>query len=236
MWAKIVLNLLSNALKFTFDGRRSTVRVRGRRTAARELTVADTGIGIEPRRPGRGSSSASTASPARARAATRARASGWRWSPSWPSCTAARVAVRERAGRGQPLHACACRSAPRTCPPSRSIARPSATCRARQQAEGFLAEAMRWLGDEDGAAPPTRRRRARACWSSTTTPTCATTSPRCSPADYAVETAPDGAVALERARARPARPRPDRRDDAQPRRLRAAARRCRPTRRRPACR
>ncbi|MDQ2784514.1 MAG: ATP-binding protein [Chloroflexota bacterium] len=46
MWEKIVLNLLSNALKFTFDGA-ITVRLRtdGNRVV---LTVADTGTGIPP--------------------------------------------------------------------------------------------------------------------------------------------------------------------------------------------
>jgi signal transduction histidine kinase len=44
MWEKIVLNLLSNALKFTFDGR-ITVRVR-RAAGAAVLEVEDTGIGI----------------------------------------------------------------------------------------------------------------------------------------------------------------------------------------------
>jgi signal transduction histidine kinase len=44
MWEKIVLNLLSNALKFTFAG---SIRVALRRLADRvELTVADTGVGI----------------------------------------------------------------------------------------------------------------------------------------------------------------------------------------------
>uniref|UniRef100_UPI0015F0904F sensor histidine kinase n=1 Tax=Pseudonocardia pini TaxID=2758030 RepID=UPI0015F0904F len=43
-WEKIVLNLLSNALKFTFDG---SVRVELRETAgAVRLTVADTGVGV----------------------------------------------------------------------------------------------------------------------------------------------------------------------------------------------
>ncbi|MFY1633235.1 SpoIIE family protein phosphatase [Solwaraspora sp. WMMB335] len=44
LWEKVVLNLLSNALKFTFDGV-VTVRLRGRGESV-ELTVADTGVGI----------------------------------------------------------------------------------------------------------------------------------------------------------------------------------------------
>ena len=46
MWEKIVLNLLSNALKFTFDGRITvTLRARGDRA---QLVVEDTGTGITP--------------------------------------------------------------------------------------------------------------------------------------------------------------------------------------------
>jgi signal transduction histidine kinase len=46
MWEKVVLNLLSNALKFTFDGH---VRVALRGTpGGAELTVEDSGIGIAP--------------------------------------------------------------------------------------------------------------------------------------------------------------------------------------------
>ena len=44
MWEKVVLNLLSNAFKFTFEGQiRVTLSWRGSRA---ELTVADTGVGI----------------------------------------------------------------------------------------------------------------------------------------------------------------------------------------------
>ena len=44
MWEKVVLNLLSNALKFTFDGAiRVTVRAEGGQAV---ITVADTGIGV----------------------------------------------------------------------------------------------------------------------------------------------------------------------------------------------
>ncbi|MEV0562300.1 SpoIIE family protein phosphatase [Dactylosporangium sp. NPDC050588] len=46
MWAKITLNLLSNALKFTFDGS-ITIRVAEVGGAA-ELSVTDTGVGIDP--------------------------------------------------------------------------------------------------------------------------------------------------------------------------------------------
>lgn len=44
MWEKIVLNLLSNALKFTFEGRVTVTLKPGPRCA--ELTVKDSGIGI----------------------------------------------------------------------------------------------------------------------------------------------------------------------------------------------
>mgnify|MGYP000854572084 FL=1 len=44
MWEKVVLNLLSNALKFTFDGS-ITVRV-ARRGAEAVLTLTDTGVGV----------------------------------------------------------------------------------------------------------------------------------------------------------------------------------------------
>lgn len=46
MWEKVIFNLLSNALKFTFDG---TIAVKVRRADAEAIiTVADSGIGVSP--------------------------------------------------------------------------------------------------------------------------------------------------------------------------------------------
>ena len=75
MWEKIVLNLLSNAFKFTLRRRRSRVRLRrrGRRRGARRCA---TPAPASPRRSCRGCSSASTGSRARAAAPTRARGIG----------------------------------------------------------------------------------------------------------------------------------------------------------------
>ena len=81
MWEKIVLNLLSNAFKFTLEGRdRRPPAARRRRGGAGRPRHRDG-------HPGRGaapaSSSASTGSRARAAGRTRARASAWPWCRSW---------------------------------------------------------------------------------------------------------------------------------------------------------
>ena len=196
MWAKIVLNLISNALKFTFEGGIAvSVDRRGRLGAARGRRHGHRDRG---RRPAAACSSASTASSTRARARTRARASAWRSSPSSPRCTAARSTSRASPGAGSrfvvrvPLGE---EQAAREVEAARTTS-PSASRRAT------------WPRRCAGSSPAPRRR-----------PTGAGERPLVLVVDdnadmrdyiaalladeYRVETAPDGAVALERARARP---------------------------------
>lgn len=76
MWEKVIFNLLSNALKFTFEG---TISVRVRRDGEDAvIVVSDTGIGVAADEiPD--CSSASTASRTWRPGPTRAAASAWRW-------------------------------------------------------------------------------------------------------------------------------------------------------------
>ena len=237
MWAKIVLNLLSNALKFTFEG-----GDRGALRAARRRRRADGRRHRHRHRPGRPGAALRALPPRRRRALAQPRghrASGWRSSPSSPSCTAARSAVRAAPGRGLDASRVTLPFGARA-PAGRAgrqRARRAPTAPALRRGLRRRGAALAGPGEDDAAArrrarrrPPARARRRRQrrharlhrrrCWPAAT---------RCRPRR-------DGAVALELARARPARPRPHRRDDAQPRRLRAARAGCRPTRRRPTSR
>ena len=76
MWEKVVLNLLSNALKFTFEGS-ITVRVGREDTESRSSQLPTPGSEYLPRRC-RGCSNVSTASRTHAHGPLRAAESGWR--------------------------------------------------------------------------------------------------------------------------------------------------------------
>ena len=101
MWEKVVLNLLSNALKFTFDGSiRVSLRAEGGDAVVR---VADTGIGVAA---GGDAAAVRAVPPHRdtpAPGPTRAAASAWPWCRSWSGCTAA-PSPRQHRGRGHHLH------------------------------------------------------------------------------------------------------------------------------------
>ena len=96
MWEKIVLNLLSNALKFTFNGGITVGSAPRRRRAV--LDVADTGIGIPAADLELLFDRFHQVRGARGRSAE-GRASGSRWPGSWSRCTAAR-SPRPPARRG----------------------------------------------------------------------------------------------------------------------------------------
>jgi Signal transduction histidine kinase len=180
LWAKIVLNLLSNALKATFEGG-ITVRFGPSDDGWNWSSATPVSASRRPSSPC--CSSASAGYWAHVRAATRAPASGWRWSPNWSRCTAAVSTWTARWARGAASR-CASRSAPRTCPPSSSPRQPRT--RPTRAATAPVTSPRPAAGSTRPTtyrptAHPTTRCRGRACWSSTTTPTCATTSPGCSP-------------------------------------------------------
>ena len=143
MWEKVVLNLLSNALKFTFDGTISvSLRAEG---ADAVLRVSDTGAGIaaaEMPRLFERFHRIPTAAPG----PTRAAASGWRWCRSWSGCTGA-ASPRESTEGPAPPSPSGSRSAASTCRTENLAAAGPELISAA--ADPFLAEALRWLpGDQ----------------------------------------------------------------------------------------
>jgi ligand-binding sensor domain-containing protein len=172
---KVLLNLLSNALKFTESGGSVDVEVRADGSGA-ELRVRDTGVGIAPDELPRIFDRFHQVD-ARRRAATRGRGSGWRSPASWWSSTAARSASRARRARGA-ASSCGC--------PGQSPSWPWATLqagRSQRPISPMRARAPPTVRPRRGQvrrrSPPTRT--GPRCWWSTTTPTCARTCGRCSP-------------------------------------------------------
>ena len=143
MWEKVVFNLLSNALKFTFEGTIERLAA-GRgfaRGAARSATPA--AGSRRPRCPG--CSSVFTASPRPGPGPTRAAASGSRWCASWSGCTGAPSPPRAPKGQA-PRSPSASRSATSTLAGQDLAAGGPGTISAT--ADPFLDEALRWLPDD----------------------------------------------------------------------------------------
>ena len=186
----------------------------------------------------RACSSASTASKARAAGRTKAPASVSRWFRSWWS--ARRLdRGREHARTGQHFH----RPLPFGTPTFRRTGSPRRRGRPGLDAPGarlFVEEALRWLPDAadeprppTGRSPPTgrRRRRRRACLVADDNADMRDYLSRLLRTRYDVTAVADGEAALAAARERPARSRPDRRDDAAAGRRSICCSACAPIRR-----
>ena len=141
MWEKVVLNLLSNALKFTFDGTGQRVAA-GRRTATPCCGSADTGIGIAAAEMPRLFERFHRDRTARARS-NEGSGIGLALVRELVGLHGGTITAREHRGRGHHLH----RAAPvRPRAPAggeRGRGRPGS--RSRRSADPFLAEALRWL-------------------------------------------------------------------------------------------
>ena len=230
MWEKIVLNLLSNAFKFTLDGRDSRRAARRRRTA-RVLTVRDTGIGIPADELPRVFERFHRVEGTRV---AHARRLGHRPRAGAGAREAARRRDRRsraRLGSRHHVHGVASRCGRAHLDPARIgtawARRVEARRLQRLRRRGAALARRPGRNAERRAHRGGVRRvptRARASSSPTTTPTCATTSGACSAAAGASRRSRDGRAALAAVRRPSARPRPHRRDDAGARRLRAAAR------------
>ena len=222
----------------------SRSRARSRSRCARAATHVELTVARHRRRhpAGRAAAPVRALPPRRGRARrarTKAPASAWRWCRSWCGCTAATIAVDERARRGHDVHRHDPARHARTCRRTGS-ARADAGVDRRAAPTPFVdggaalaagrddrrrrRRRRRAAGAGDDAAPrdPARRRQRRHA----RLPARGCSRERCD-----VEAVADGAGGARGGARAAARPGPHRRDDAAARRLRAAARRCAPIRR-----
>ena len=163
MWEKVVLNLLSNALKFTFVG---SIRIAVRADDGHAIvTVADTGIGVPEQEMPRLFERFHRIENARARS-NEGSGIGLAWFKNSSNCMAALSpppASRAKAPRSRS----SCPSGTRTCPPTPWF-RPGQAATVSATAEPFVQEAMRWLpgivpdGADAAAADRLHRRSRRA--------------------------------------------------------------------------
>ncbi|WP_053226434.1 SpoIIE family protein phosphatase [Solirubrobacter soli] len=199
MWAKIVLNLLSNALKFTFDGG-VTVRLSAQSDRAR-LTVTDTGIGIPEDELPRLFERFHRVAGVRARS-HEGSGIGLALVAELAELHGGCAAATSRRGEGSTFTVDVPFGDAHL--PQEDIRRDGdAAVSARQQAEGFLEEASRWLGtDDDGIAAVTDPDAPRVLVVDDNADMRRYIATLLA-SEYAVQTAADGVDALEQARAHP---------------------------------
>ncbi|GIJ59554.1 SpoIIE family protein phosphatase [Virgisporangium aurantiacum] len=147
MWAKVVLNLLSNALKFTFTGG-ITVRTRLRDDRV-ELAVIDTGIGIEPTDQARLFERFQRVSGVRSRS-HEGSGIGLALVSELAMLHGGGASVTSTPGAGSTftVHV---RTGTAHLPADQVVRGPGgSTTTSGEHVEGFLAEAMRWMADDAG--------------------------------------------------------------------------------------
>ncbi|BCI91958.1 hypothetical protein NIIDMKKI_71640 [Mycobacterium kansasii] len=182
MWEKVVLNLLSNALKFTFEGS-IAVRVGGGDSAA-VVTVSDTGVGVPAAEMPRLFERFHRVETVQARS-NEGSGIGLALVKELVGLLGGSITV-DSSQAGVPLSPSGCHMARHTCPPGRSpptsprgaLRRPRPTCRKR--CGGCLLTSTPGPLCRPGTPSLSRiQPRGPECWLPTTTPTCANTSPGC---------------------------------------------------------
>jgi signal transduction histidine kinase/DNA-binding response OmpR family regulator len=208
MWAKIVLNLLSNALKFTFTGG-ITVRVRLRDDRA-ELSVADTGIGIEPADQARLFERFQRVSGARSRS-HEGSGIGLALVSELAMLHGGGATVESTPGAGSTFTVQVRTGTAHL--PADQVARGPAgsTTTSGEHVEGFLAEAMRWMADDPDTFEELESPTRTAGGALSHRPHVLVVDDNADMREYLVRllsevyevsTAPDGAIALRMARRR----------------------------------
>ncbi len=203
MWEKIVLNLLSNALKFTFEG---GIRVRLRSLGGgAELTVEDTGVGIASHELPRLFERFYRVEGVRART-HEGSGIGLALVQELVRLHGGEIRAASDVGRGTTLTVTV--PAGKRHLPADHIAAPKANATTATGAGPFVEEALRWLPDagEDGlgigtlATPTVARATAGTVLVADDNADMREYVRRILSARWRVETAPDGATALEIAR------------------------------------
>ena len=206
MWEKIVLNLLSNAFKFTFEGGITVELRRGGRRV--ELTVRDTGTGIPADELPRMFERFHRVEGARGRS-HEGSGIGLALVQELVKLHGGTIRVESEVGARHDVHG---GDPPRHGAPARRSAHPArAPASTAARAGAYVDEALSWLPAPATRAScrprptPDRRqgRRRASCCSPTTTPTCANYLSALLAAHYEVEAVADGEAALADARARP---------------------------------
>jgi signal transduction histidine kinase/DNA-binding response OmpR family regulator/serine phosphatase RsbU (regulator of sigma subunit)/anti-sigma regulatory factor (Ser/Thr protein kinase) len=197
MWAKVVLNLVSNALKFTFTG---GIEVRLRTAANRAvLTVRDTGVGIAPEDQPKLFERFHRVTGARSRS-HEGSGIGLALVAELAALHGGSISVESALGAGSTFTVEIPRGHDHL--PAEQIADPaddaSVTATSEHHAAGFVAEAFRWLGSDPSEAGEVSGDRPRVLVVDDNADMRGYLAGLLA-VEYSVELAPDGHAALERA-------------------------------------